>query len=538
MSRLNRVLGALRANSAAAAVGLSALLALAYLLWQPQTLDLSAQTYRAELWDSHGWVVWSPDWYSGFSVPGYSLLYPPLGAWLGTALVGALSAVAATALFASVALRAYGDRAWLAVIWFGLASAVAPFGGRTTFALGLALGLLCIWAVQRRLPMLAGPAGLLTAAASPVAGLFVAIVCAGALLASRSPSPWIGRAELPVLPALAGAVGAGAGLVALALAFPTDGFQPFAFTAWIWIPLSVAALLALSRSEDAVLRWGALVYLVVAVVAIHYDSPLGGNTVRLGLTFAGPLFAVLLLPRRPLLLALLALPLLWWQWTATVRDVAAAAGDPSTERAYYAPLLDELAGRTGAEPIRVEVPPTRNRWEAAYVADRFPLARGWLRQLEADDIELFTGDALDAGAYRDWLADHGVSYVALSDAEHDYIAEREVELIEAGVPGLSEVWSQGPWRLFEVGPAGPEPMIAGQARVLELGPDRALLALFEPRVSIALRADGVLGARSAGSCSVSPDPARGVGWTEVRVPGASRSAPARVELGVSGRISC
>ena len=114
MSRLTRVTGALRAHSMAVAIGLAALLAAAYLLWQPQTLDLSAQTFRAELWERDGWVVWSPAWYSGFTVPGYSLLYPPLGAWFGPALIGAVSAVVATALFASIALRAYGSGPGLA----------------------------------------------------------------------------------------------------------------------------------------------------------------------------------------------------------------------------------------------------------------------------------------------------------------------------------------------------------------------------------------------------------------------------------------
>ena len=534
---MTRALGALRAHSLVVAVGLSAVLMVVYLAWQPQTLDLSAQTFRAELWERDGWVVWSPDWYGGFTVPGYSLLYPPLGAWFGPAVLGAVSAVAAAALFGSIALRAYGERAWLGVIWFGLASAVAPFGGRTTFALGLALGLFCVWAVQRRSPLLAGGAGLLTALASPVAGLFVAIACAGAL-AARSPLERLDRADLPVLPPLAGAIGAGAGLAALGLVFPTDGFQPFAFSAYIWIPLGVVALFAVSRSEDAVLRWAAVIYLAVATVAILHDSPLGGNTVRLGLTVAGPLFAILLLPRRPLLLALLAAPLLWWQWTATVRDVAAADGDPSTERAYYAPLLAELADRAGEGPIRVEVPPTRNRWESAYVAPSFPLARGWLRQLEADDIELFDGEALDGATYRGWLARHGAAYVALSDAEHDYLAEREVELLEQGVPGLAEVWSDEHWRLFEVLSPASDPLIAGAAELLEVGGDRVRVELHRPIVALGFAARGKLGVTSDGACGVSPDPIRGDEWIEIRAPDAARTSPVVVELGVSSTVSC
>ena len=535
---IDALAAACRHRAGTIAVCLSAGLAALYLIWQPQTLDLSAQAFRADLWESDGWVVWSPAWYGGFTVPGYSLIYPPLGALLGPALVGALSAVAATALFASIATRAYGERAWLGVIWFGLASAVAPFGGRTTFTLGLAVGLACVGAVQRRRAGVAGVGGLAAAASSPVAGLFTAIACLAVTAADRSPSASIGRAQGPVAAALAGAAGALAGLAALALAFPTDGFQPFALSAWIWIPLVVAATLALTRSDEAVLRWGALIYLGVAAVALVHESPLGGNVVRLGLTFSGPLLAIVLLRRRPLLLALLALPLLWWQWTATVRDLAAATGDPSTERAYYEPLLGELAARTSEGPVRIEVPPSRNRWEARYVAGRFPLARGWLRQLEADDLDLFDGDSLDAESYRRWLAESGVSYVALSDAEPDYLAERESELLREGVPGLEQVWSNEHWRLFRIRGGGADPLVAGPARLLAAGPDRVRVEMRAPRASIAFRSDHWLGVVSDGACSVSPDPERGDGWMRISAPGASATTPKLVELGLGRSLSC
>jgi hypothetical protein len=85
------------------------------------------------------------------------------------------------------------------------------------------------------------------------------------------------------------------------------------------------------------------------------------------------------------------------------------------------------------------------------VAPLNPLARGWLRQLEADDIELFTDGNLDAASYASWLDEHGVEYVAVPDAELDYIAEDEVALIESGtLPYLREVWSDEHWRLYEV----------------------------------------------------------------------------------------
>jgi hypothetical protein len=135
---------------------------------------------------------------------------------------------------------------------------------------------------------------------------------------------------------------------------------------------------------------------------------------------------------------------------APVRDVSQAAGDPSVHASYYEPLIAELRRRSRGLPARVEIPPTQNRGEANYVAQEFPLARGWLRQLESDDFDLFTDGNLTPATYRLWLAQQGVSYVALSNAEHDYLSTDEVALIRGGLPYLRPVWSNGDWRLFRV----------------------------------------------------------------------------------------
>jgi hypothetical protein len=154
--------------------------------------------------------------------------------------------------------------------------------------------------------------------------------------------------------------------------------------------------------------------------------------------------------RRPVALAAVALPLLYWQWVAPVRDVAKAAGDASLHSSYYEPLLGELQRRTQGWPARVEIPPTQNRWEADYIAPHFPLARGWLRQLESDDHDLFTDGSLRAATYRTWLRANGVSYVAVADTELDYLAKDEAALIRRGLPYLDRVWSNRHWRLYRV----------------------------------------------------------------------------------------
>jgi hypothetical protein len=435
--------------SAALAAALSGL----YLIWRPQPLDLAAQVFRADLWDRYGWVLYNDSWYEGHTVPGYSVLYPPLGAWLGPELLGAVCAVAAAVAFAALAVHAYGERAWLGALWFGLGATVSLYGGRTTFGLGLALGLLAILALQRRRPAYAAIAAAAAGLASPVAGLFTALVAAAVLIASRLQPIATDARHRRNRAALATLFAAGLATAALALAFPTTGFQPFTTDSFVWIPVACAVCFTVLPVGETTLRAAIALYAIAAIAAFAVATPLGSNAIRLGAIFAGPVMALALHRRRPLVLLVLAAPLLWWQWSATVRDVAAAAGDPATEASYYAPLVAELEARGDGRPIRVEIPPTRSRWESVYVAEHVPIARGWLRQLESDDIHRFTDERLSAVAYAKWLRAHGVDYVALPDAELDFIAEDEAALLaRGGLSFLRPVWSGEHWRLWKVEP--------------------------------------------------------------------------------------
>jgi hypothetical protein len=413
------------------------LFAIAYLIIQPHSADLAAQTFRSELFASHGFLVWNNDWYGGHYLPGYSVLFPPLGAALGPRVAGALAAVTAAGLFGALARHRHGDRARLATLWFGAGTAAMLFTGRLTFALGIAIGLGALLALQRQRPLLAAGLALLTVCGSPVAGLFLALAGVAVMLAGDRR----GGATV-ALPAL-GALGA------LSLAFPTGGEEPFVFSAFIGVPLLAAAALLLLPAEERALRWGVAVYAIAAIAAFAVANPVGGNMARLGALAGGPVLALGLAGRRPVALAAVALPLLYWQWVAPVRDVSKAAGDPSVHSSYYEPLIAELERRTGGRPARVEIPPTRNRWEANYVPPRFPLARGWLRQLESDDLDLFT-DGLTAREYRSWLDDLGISYVAVADAQPDYMSTDEEALIRDGLPYLRAVWRDRHWRLYRV----------------------------------------------------------------------------------------
>jgi hypothetical protein len=245
--------------------------------------------------------------------------------------------------------------------------------------------------------------------------------------------------------------------------------------------------------------------------------------------------------RRPLALAAVALPLLYWQWVAPVRDVAEAAGDPSVHSSYYEPLLAELDQRTRGRPARVEIPPTGNRGEADYVAAHFALARGWLRQLESDDRDLFTDGSLTPAAYRSWLDEHGISYVAVADAELDYLSTDEVDLIEDGLPYLQMIWSDEHWRLYRVeGSTGLVSPIAGHSP--RGAPDAFLTALGPASFTISAHEAGsfLVRVRYSSYWTVSFGDAcveRRGDWTEVEVrrPG-TVSVTARFSLeGLAGR---
>ena len=418
----------------------------------PATADLAAAEFRADLWEEHGWVLWNDAWYSGHTVPGYGLLYPPLGALIGPVAIGVVCALASTALFADIALRTRGERAWLGVVWFGLAATVALWGSRVTFAIGLTLGLAAMALLARGRPGWGALAAALAGLASPVAGLFTALAAAAVFCAARLPALAAPRPALPWRGALALAAAAAVATLALGFAFPTDGYEPFSTGKVLTVVVVALAFLALVPREEAVVRWAAALYLGLVLLEALAQTPLGDNAVRFGYTFAGPVLAIVLLPRRRWALLVVALPLLYWQWFATVNDVSLGIRSDSAEREYHAPLLAELDERTqSGSPIRIHVPPTRTRWEARYVAEEYPLARGWLRQLESDDFEQFHDVELEPDEYAAWLHDHGVAYVAVSDADYDYMAKAELELINRGdATVLDEVWSNDHWRLFEV----------------------------------------------------------------------------------------
>jgi hypothetical protein len=447
----------------------AALVALWPLLDLPSD-DLSAATYRADLFSANGYLLWDNGWYAGHHVFAYSVLYPPLGALLGPRLLGALATVAAVVLFERLVARAYEGRAWPAAGWFAVAAGANLFAGRVPFGLGLALGLATLLALQRRRGLWAFLLALATGLASPVAGLFLALAALAVVLARAR---WRRRKQEEPrrrgAPVIGQKTSRGVGIAALVLVaaavppallsalFPEGGTMPFDLTSYLPC-VAVSALLAVALPPgERALRIGAVLYGLLATGVFVFSTPFGGNAARLGMLFGGPVFAAAVLGRpdeprwREATVAVLALPLVFWPLAPVVKQLR-AGDDPSTQAAYYRPLLRFLIARPA--PLRVEVVPTRFHWEATFVPKRFPITRGWERQLDNRYAHLFYAGRLTPLRYLRWLRNTGTAYVALPmRARPDYAAVAERRLLRRGVPGLREVWRTPSWRVWRV--AGP-----------------------------------------------------------------------------------
>jgi hypothetical protein len=408
----------------------------------------------------------------------YSVLFPPVAAALTPQVAAAIATTATAALFEPLARRQFGEDAWLGSLWFGAATAINLFTGRLTFAFGLLPAVATALALQRRRTGAAAGLAVLTALASPVAALFAAL--AGAAYA-------IGRyAALRRVRAVLGGflvvICALVPVAVLAVAFPEGGSEPFTFaTLWPIPVIALVALLAIPRDQWT-LRAGVALYALGCIAAYLFATPVGSNAARLGALVAGPLAALLWWRRRNLLLIAAALPLLYIQWQAPVRDLRTSVGDRSASGAYYRPLLSFLARQPGA-PFRVEIPFTQFHWEAYQVAPQFPIARGWERQLDIKYNHLFYGGPLTPATYLAWLHQLAVRFVAVSDARLDYSAHKEKALIDRGLPYLRLVLRTRHWRVYGV--ADPTSIVRGAATLQQLGPNSLSLRVAHPGIAFA-----------------------------------------------------
>ena len=490
-----------------AAGGAAALAAL--LVWLgPPGADLAEHAYQRTLFLNDGFALWNNFWYAGrYSFVTYSVLYYPLAALLGIRLLAVATVATASLAFAVVVSRQWGPTArWssrtFAVVWCGVV-----FSAAFPFALGAALALLAIWALQAgrtwRFALLAA----LTLAASPLAFLLLALV-----LLSFGLARWEERRKL-VAPAVTIAA-FGVVEVALWRAFPGNGQYPFSWqellTGITFCGLGIWMAWGVERARP--LRSMFIVYLVACLAAFAIPSAVGENVLRLRY-LAIPIAVLTLSLRRwrplPVTLAVLALAMAW-NLTPTVFNIVHGQSDPASSRAYWTPAISYLRAHL-TPSYRVEVVDTTGHWAAAYLAEaQIPIARGGYRQDDFPQNKLLY-DELGPKAYLDWLRRLGVRYVVLTTAPPDYSARGEADLIRSGRSGLREVYATRRMRIYEV--PSPQPILEGGGRVLGLTATRIALDVphagayrLAVRYSPYWQADGAcLSSRADGMTTVATD---------------------------------
>lgn len=499
--------------------GLAALLATAWLIADLRPPDLAAQVYRAQLFEHLGFSIWDEHWYGGHFLPGYSLLFPPLAALVGLRLLAVLSVLASATLFERLTLPVYGRAARWGAASFALAAVADIWSGRLTFALGVALALGAALAFARRMSPLAVVLAACAAAASPVAGVLLALAGVTYALQRRS------LRSLLELAAPGAAV-----IVTLALLFGEGGFEPYPVLSFAATALVVLMFLWALPASERMLRTGALVYLTACLLCLLVHSPIGSNIERYGVLLAGPLLlcALASAPQRrpaPVLALVLAVMAAWVLW-GPVRETVAVAGNESTSAAYYAPVEHFLALHGGAA-VRLEVPLTRSHWEAALLAPHVSLARGWEKQLDTRFDHVLLEPGLSAAVYEHWLDEQAVAYVALPDTPLDPSSAQEGRLIRRGLPYLHEVFASRHWRIYAV--LSPTPLASGPGRLSSLGADSfTLRASSAGRFLVRVHFNRYWTFTSGSGC-VGAAPG---GWTSVQVGSPGRvTVAARFSLG-------
>jgi hypothetical protein len=478
--------------------------------------DFPAQQFRTWLFRTHGAWLFDGQWFGGHLLAGYSLLFPPVAAVIGTATVGVLATVASTWLAQRILAGHYQVGRWsrVGLLWWSVITVADLVVGRLTFALGLALAFAAVLAGVRGRRLLATLAALATALASPLAAAFL-------VMAAVTWTPSAGwRRTLPALGAVAG-IGAGA------LLGGGDGPFPFVWTGLVAILVAVAVGVPICWRRQPTIARFLIVYGALSVVLFAVPNPVGGNMTRLGTLLAGPVAAgVLLAAGRRRTLLLLAGPLLFWQLQPVYGALASSVGDPSAQPGYYVGLLGYLQAHD--HPLgRVEIPLTRDHWETVYVAARLPLARGWERQTDIADDGLFYRPGLTASSYHNWLEQQGVRYVALPDVPLDPSSRAEAAMLRQPHPWLVPVWHDTHWQVWRV--RHPMPLVTGAGAHLDALGVSSVTLRFARHGTALLRVhytrfwqvvDG------AGCVATSP-----AGWTEVTAGPGTVTVAARVTLG-------
>lgn len=429
--------------------------AVAFWFLRPGVNDLWAARARADA-VSHGvGLFYWFGWFGGGSTPGnYSVITPYLCAWIGTELVGALSAVALAVLI-TIAVRDTVHPRFAAAV--GALGVVANlWSGRIPFLLGGAIAVGAVIALRHR--RRAALVGLIVLAilASPVAAVFVALGSSGTFLTTRT-RQW--------RPIIAWAVGATAiaGL-AVTLVFGAPGPEPFSTQMVAEVVVGLVILL-LARPPDHVRTTIYVAILATLAVAV-VPNGLGANIARYGWFCLPVLVAATNIRTNRWLIALGVLPIVLAGGAGTVTDLV-GAGQPISTTGYYQSLAGELARVPHLADFRVEV--VNHGAHTAYDAllGSASLARGWETQEDNSLNAVLSQQPLDPVTYKVWLDNNAVGWVALPTLaiRPSVNPYPEYTLVDGHRPAyLHPFWRDAHWTLFRV--ANASPIVAPPATLL------------------------------------------------------------------------
>ncbi len=522
------------------AVALATIVALLH--WKG--VDQAAQSYRVLQVRTHGLALWDSGWYGGNYPLGYSVVFPVIGALVSLPVAGAGAAAGASWAFDRL-LTSWLGRRPLGVWYFAASTILAVAIGQLPFLAGEALGLAGLVALTRQRRGVAVALMVAAACCSPLAAAFALLACTAWFWHRREQRLGIGMVA-----------GAAVAVVAiLGVLFPGTG--PFPFP-WGGLAFTLGACAVLGTSlvrSPPVLRLAAVLYAMASTASFLIANPLGGNAPRLAASVGVPILVCLatapairpnggaslttfaatpafLDPGRwskrrwwhPSVTVVVLVILVAWQWGPGLGVVTSPANDPALAESYYQPVLRQIALRSSG-PVRVEIPPTREHWEAAWVAPYVSLARGWERQLDiADNPIFYKPGTLDPASYHRWLLANGVTWVALPATALDYAGTDEAGLLHAGeVGGLHLAWSNRHWKLWRV--TATPGLVSGPATLQALAPDEVRLHFSRAGLATLRVRYSSFSTVAAGAACLRPDDA---GWTDVRA-----ATPGSVTLGTS-----
>ncbi|MFJ5264423.1 MFS transporter [Streptomyces sp. NPDC088387] len=415
--------------------------------------DLAAQDAWAEFVGRHPDSAYNLAWYGGMHPVSYSVVSPYLMSLLGVRTTMMIAGTVSAGLLTLILVR---SRAVRNPLWASLAGVFALLcnaaSGRVTYGLGtvFALGAIAVvfcWPHRLRhkrwvKALCAAPLAALATMSSPVAGLFVGLVAVALFLQKRRPGAW----ALGLAPAAVVAVSA--------WLFPFSGTQPMSFGS-AFLPLTYAVfVVVLVPAKWKTVRITAAVYGLSILLVWIVSSQIGSNITRLAMLFGGVALVAALpftVPRSRKWYAIVVASLGFVVWIGykSVDDVVHTTPTASWAR-ELAPLVNELQ-EVGADKGRVEVVPAASHREASALAPYVNLARGWNRQADMERNPLFYDDTLNSANYREWLNRWAVHFVVLPKDQPDGDGgERERELVQRGLPYLTQIWGDANWQLFAV----------------------------------------------------------------------------------------